>query len=132
MVEHHKLIHAAREVAKNAYAPYSRYRVGAAVEFIDADCAHVFAGCNIENASYGLTICAERAAICAGISAGFTRIKKIAIAVLDADGNPTIAFTPCGACRQFISEFSDDKTLVIVDNKRVWFVNELLPFAFSA
>lgn len=129
MVEDDELIRAAREVAKNAYSPYSKYRVGAAVKFCGA--AQIFTGCNVENASYGLTICAERAAICAGISAGCAQIEKIAIAVVDAHGNPTKAFMPCGACRQFIAEFSDDKTCVIVDNKHTWLLRELLPVSFG-
>lgn len=130
MVTDEELILAARQVAARAYSPYSRYCVGAAVLFEDAG-EKLFTGCNVENASYGLTICAERTAICAGISAGFRRIEKIAIALLDDKGLPQQSFMPCGACRQFIAEFSHDKTIVLVDNRGVWFLQELIPNVFE-
>jgi cytidine deaminase len=98
------LLKAAARAARNAYAPYSHFHVGAAIISEDG---RVFSGCNIENASYGLTICAERNAIAAAISAGVRRISAIAIV---ADGT-TPAF-PCGACRQVLAEFAPDDTPV--------------------
>lgn len=131
MVTETEMILAARQVAARAYSPYSRYCVGAAVLFEDAD-DKLFTGCNVENASYGLTICAERSAICAGIAAGFRRIEKIAIAVLDDQGKPKQAFMPCGACRQFMAEFSTAAAAaVIVDNRGTWSLQELLPHSFE-
>jgi cytidine deaminase len=130
MVTDNELILAARQVAARAYSPYSKYCVGAAVLFEDAADA-LFVGCNVENASYGLTICAERNAICAGISAGFRRIEKIAIALLNDKGAPQPSFMPCGACRQFMAEFSTDKTAVLVDNRGTWLLKELLPHVFE-
>ena len=100
------LLQQAGEVLKRAYAPYSRFRVGAAVETCDGT---VFTGCNVENASYGLTVCAERNAIGAMVAAGHTRISRIAI-VADGDVLPY----PCGACRQVMSEFGDDACPVYV------------------
>jgi cytidine deaminase len=119
------LVSAARAVQQQAYAPYSGYRVGAAVE---ADTGAVFAGCNVENASYGLTICAERAAVAAAVSAGVRRIRR-AGGVTDSD--PPAA--PCGACRQVLSEFGADMTVEAVGPARTsrWSLRDLLPAAFG-
>jgi cytidine deaminase len=95
-----ELLAAARRVHQNAYAPYSRFRVGAAVL---ADDGKIYSGCNVENASYGLTICAERAAIFSAISAGAKRIS--ALTIFTDTNEPT---APCGACRQVIQEFGPD------------------------
>lgn len=92
------LLAEARAVRANAYAPYSVYAVGAAV--LGAD-GRIYAGCNVENVSYGLTVCAERNALAAMVAAGCT--KFLAIAVATKDGG-----TPCGACRQVLSEFASD------------------------
>ena len=98
------LLARADAVAARAYAPYSRFRVGAAVR--DADGA-VFVGCNVENASYGLTICAERAAIFAALAAGARRpLGRLALTCLDAAG--ANGCTPCGACRQILWELAGD------------------------
>lgn len=91
------LVEAAKQVASRAYAPYSGFHVGAAV----AGGGQIFSGCNIENASYGLTTCAERNAVAAAVAAGFTDLEAIAI-YTDTD-EPT---PPCGACRQVLSEFN--------------------------
>ena len=92
------LVDAASSARQHAYAPYSNYSVGAALLLSDAS---VVSGCNVENASFGLTICAERAAVCAAAVAGNRMIH--ACVVVTADGG-----APCGACRQVLSEFHDD------------------------
>jgi cytidine deaminase len=119
------LISAARSVQSRAYAPYSKFRVGAALEATDGT---VFVGCNIENASYGLTICAERAAICAAVSAGATSFRR---AVVVSDVDPPAA--PCGACRQVLADFGLDLPIDGVGSKRTvrWRLADLLPAAFG-
>jgi cytidine deaminase len=119
------LVEAARAVQQQAYAPYSRFRVGCAVE---AEDGRVFVGCNVENASYGLTICAERAAVCAAVAAGARRLRR-AVVVTDAD--PPAA--PCGACRQVLSEFGRELSVTGVgpDGSLRWTMAELLPSAFG-
>jgi len=119
------LISAARTAQSRAYAPYSKFRVGAALEATDGT---VFVGCNIENASYGLTICAERAAICAAVSAGATSFRR---AVVVSDVDPPAA--PCGACRQVLAEFGLDLPIDGVGSKRTvrWRLADLLPAAFG-
>ena len=119
------LIAAARSAQARAYAPYSNFRVGAALESADGS---VFLGCNVENASYGLTICAERAAICAAVSAGVQRFRR---AVVVSDTDPPAA--PCGACRQVLAEFGVDLPIDGVGAKRTisWRLSELLPEAFG-
>jgi cytidine deaminase len=93
------LIENARAAMKNAYAPYSDFKVGAAILLKDG---RVFTGCNVENASFGLTICAERNAIFAAVAASKRKIEIVAVAVLNHRG---VACSPCGACRQVIAEF---------------------------
>ncbi len=119
------LISAARSAQARAYAPYSKFRVGAALEAADGT---VFTGCNVENASYGLTICAERAAICAAVSAGAKRFRR---AVVVSDADPPAA--PCGACRQVLAEFGLDLSIAGVGPKRTlnWRLADLLPAAFG-
>jgi cytidine deaminase len=119
------LISAARSAQARAYAPYSNFRVGAALESPDGA---VFLGCNVENASYGLTICAERAAVCAAVSAGVTRFRR---AVVVSDVDPPAA--PCGACRQVLSEFGLDLLIDAVGRTATvrWRLSELLPAAFG-
>ena len=120
-----KLLEYAKQIADNSYSPYSKFRVGAAVLCEDNK---VFCGTNIENSSYGLSMCAERSAIFTAISNGCKKIK--AIAIYCKKGN----VTPCGACRQVILEFS--KTADIIyntkDNKfTVVKISELLPKSFN-
>jgi cytidine deaminase len=119
------LVDAARAVQQRAYAPYSRFRVGCALE---ADDGRVFVGCNVENASYGLTICAERAAVCAAVAAGAQRFRR---AVVVSDADPPAA--PCGACRQVLSEFGPDLRVDAVSaaGSVTWTIAELLPAAFG-
>jgi cytidine deaminase len=101
----HDLIAASREARSHAYAPYSEFTVGAAVL---TKAGNIFPGCNVENASYGLTICAERAAACAAIAAGQQNIVAVCISLT---GTPV----PCGACRQFLYEFNPSMAVLIDD-----------------
>lgn len=119
------LISAARNAQARAYAPYSKFHVGAALEGLDGS---VFLGCNVENVSYGLTICAERAAVCAAVSAGVTRFRR---AVVVSDVDPPAA--PCGACRQVLAEFGLDLPIEAVGSKETvrWRLSDLLPAAFG-
>lgn len=112
----------ARKVRQNAHAPYSHFPVGAALE---ATSGKVFNGCNVENISYGLTICAERNAVFSAIASGVYSFRRI---VIVADSNEPV--TPCGACRQVLSEFSDDMEIISVNLKGQEFrakLSELLP-----
>jgi cytidine deaminase len=119
------LVAAAQAAQRRAYAPYSNFHVGAALESQDGA---VYVGCNVENASYGLTICAERAAIFAAVSAGVRRFRR---AVVVSDSDPPAA--PCGACRQVLAEFGRDLRIEAVGPSRTmsWTLSELLPAAFS-
>lgn len=120
------LIESARKAWENAYAPYSNFKVGSAVLTESGD---IFAGCNVESASYGLAICAERNAIAAAVAQGNTRIEHIAV-FADTD---TLT-SPCGACRQVIWEFGGDipVTLSNADGKTETLqMKDLLPMAFD-
>lgn len=118
-----ELVAAARMAAENAHAPYSDYRVGAAL----LGCGRVFSGANIENASYGATICAERAALAAAISAGCRELEELV--VVTDDERPAV---PCGLCLQALAEFAPRLRLVLVGRleTRVTSVGELLPEPF--
>ena len=120
-----ELMKMAIEARQNAYAPYSHFAVGAALL---AESGKVYTGCNIENASYGLTCCAERNAIFAAVSAGERRFKMLAVA---ADSPEPVA--PCGACRQVIAEFGIP--LVVMGNlkaeTKTMTAEELLPYGFG-
>jgi cytidine deaminase len=121
------LVERATIVRENAYAPYSKYRVGAAIA---TKSGLIFEGCNVENASYGGTICAERGAIMQMVAAG--AVDPIACAVVTEDGA-----SPCGICRQVLAEFAEDIPIVMVASKkksatgRVVRLAALLPYAFS-
>ncbi|MCC6174117.1 MAG: cytidine deaminase [Chloroflexi bacterium] len=118
----------ARQAARYAHAPYSRFRVGAAAEAGD----QVFVGCNVENASYGLTVCAERVAIFAAVAAGQRRVKRLAVACVDAPSDaPASLRMPCGACRQVMAEFMAPDAEILVDGVGAFTVAALLPDAFT-
>lgn len=121
-----ELVAAARDARERAYAPYSKFKVGAAVLTEDGS---VFTGCNVENASYGLTICAERVAATSAVAAGHQKFARIALS-LSGGG------TPCGACRQVLAEFCDDTPVLIDDADqtgvvRTTSIDELLPDRFE-
>lgn len=121
-----KLKAAAKSAAKRAYAPYSNFKVGAAI--LGAS-GKIYAGCNVENASYGLSNCAERTAIFSAVASGETRIKCVVVYT------PTkIATTPCGACRQVIYEFGPDTRVISFCTSREELdvsIHTLLPGAFG-
>lgn len=124
------LIQTARSALKFAYAPYSKYRVGAAL--LSAS-GKIFTGCNVENTSYGLTVCAERVAIFKAVSAGERKFKAIAITALaPLSAGQSKKVRPCGACLQVMKEFADDLTLYLVSGKKIEIkkLSDLLPEAF--
>lgn len=120
------LIALALEARKKAYAPYSRFPVGAALL---AESGQIYTGCNVENASYGLSICAERVALFKAVAAGERRFKAIAVVT------ETMA-TPCGSCRQVLAEFGEGELQVIVADlegqMEVYALGELLPVTFTS
>ena len=127
MIDPEALMAQARAAALHAYAPYSRFRVGAAV----SAGGQTYGGCNVENASYGLAICAERNAIFQAVAAGHRRIDAIALACIDAppEAPPTLLM-PCGACRQVLAEFADPNTPVAIDRIGTQTLQQLLPQPF--
>lgn len=121
-----ELMAKAKEAMARAYAPYSKFQVGAALL---AKNGQVFLGCNVENASYGGTICAERTAVVKAISEGVREFEKIAIAA--SSGGYA---SPCGICRQVLFEFMPDGTVLLDSEKegmKAFSVRELLPFGFG-
>lgn len=123
-----QLIEEAIKAREHAYAPYSKFKVGAAVLMEDDK---IFTGCNIENASFGATNCAERTAIFKGVSEGLKVIKAVAVT-----GDPNGYTFPCGICRQVIAEFARDGQIeiIIVKNKEEYIVktlDEILPGSFT-
>lgn len=124
--KYEKLIKEAERAKKKAYTPYSKFKVGAAVLCADGK---IYTGCNIENASFGLTVCAERVAIFKAISEGSTKFEAIAVI-----GDTEKPCSPCGACRQVMSEFCEDTPLIMANSKgdvKIKKVKELLPEAFG-
>jgi cytidine deaminase len=126
MKDYQYLVDEAYEAQKNAYTPYSHFKVGACVELKDGTFIH---GCNIENASYSMTICAERTAIFKAVSEGYTKFAAIAVAG-SSDDDFSVPCTPCGACLQVMSEFCDDEFVVILAD-RAHKLSEFLPRRFT-
>lgn len=120
-----ELLHAAGQAREKAYAPYSGFKVGAAVL---AASGRIYSGCNIENASYGLTNCAERTAIFKAVSEG--EGKLLALAVV---GDTPAPIAPCGACRQVMAEFGIEKIIMgnLQGGQLVMTLGELLPYSFG-
>jgi cytidine deaminase len=119
-----KLLRAARAATKKAYAPFSKLKVGAAVLTAKG---RIFSGCNIENSSYGLTICAERVAISKAVSAGEREVNAVLVYADTAKLMP-----PCGACLQVINEFSENAEIVLSNGRstKTYHLRELLPLGF--
>lgn len=120
------LISYAKKAMGNAYAPYSGFSVGAALLSADGE---VFTGCNVENSSFGATICAERCAVLKAVSEGCTFFTKIAIVSSSDD-----LTYPCGICRQFLSEFMEDGEVILCDsegNIKEYSLDTLIPFSFT-
>lgn len=126
--EEEKLIQEARRVLPLAYAPYSNYKVAAALLTADGK---IFTGVNVENAAFGLTICAERAALFSAVSAGYRSFSHLVVLSQDSDNLPF----PCGACRQVLREFSPDLKIAVTGGEKGKIVRltlaELLPYSFE-
>jgi cytidine deaminase len=124
-----KLIEVAKAALDRAYAPYSKFRVGAAVAAADGT---IYSGSNVENASYGLSMCAERTAVLAAVLGGTREITGVAVCT---EASPPSS--PCGACRQVMSEFAKDPSAVkivainLTGDRREWTLAELLPDGFT-
>lgn len=121
-----RLVRAATDARDQAYAPHSHFYVGAAIWIPGGE---IVSGCNVENASYSLSICAERVAVSTAVALGHRQFQAVAVA---SDGG----VTPCGACRQFLVEFAGDAQVVMVDvltgNRQTRRLSQLLPDAFDA
>jgi cytidine deaminase len=121
------LIEAALQVRENAHAPFSKFRVGAAVE---DDAGRIHTGCNVENATYGLTVCAERVAVFKAISEGARKFRRIAVAA-----DTEVLTPPCGACRQIIWELLGDVEVVLVNLRgktEILRLKDIFPRPFDA
>lgn len=121
-----ELVDQARQIREQAYAPYSKFKVGAALR---TKSGKVYHGVNVENISYGLTICAERSAAVTAVTAGDTEFEMIAV-VADTE----LPTTPCGACRQFLAEFGVNMPVIVANLEKVHFTTtlaKLLPSAFD-
>ncbi len=129
MLSDKELLEKAQEVSKKAYCPYSKFPVGACVLY---ESGNIYQGCNVENSSYGLSLCAERNAISNAIAQGETsKLLKIAIY-----SPKTKKCFPCGACRQWLQEFSHDINVEIIledenSNCCSYFINDILPYSFK-
>jgi cytidine deaminase len=124
--KYQELAKAAQKAKRNAFSPFSKFKVGAALLTKNGT---IFSGCNIENSSYGLTMCAERVAIFNAISSGASNFSAMAIVSDDSDFTP-----PCGACRQVLLELAGDIDFIMIDSKKRYKIlklTSLLPFAFT-
>lgn len=121
----------ARAAAANAHSPYSGWRVGAAAVFAETG-STIFRGANVENGSYGLTICAERSAICSAVVAGGRRLVRIAVTCRNSAGELIAKIAPCGACLQVIAEFGTADTQIVIDGRGVFQLSDFLPLPFGA
>ncbi len=127
MADETQLVAAALQVRENAAADYSHFKVGAALE---TDTGEIFTGCNVENATYGLTVCAERVAVWKALSEGRRKFRRIVIAA-DTDR----LTPPCGSCRQILWEYCGDIPIILVNlrgNREVFQMRDLLPCAFDS
>lgn len=125
----HRLLDEARSVARQAYAPYSGFRVGAAVL---GQSGAIYRGANVENGSLGLCLCAERVALATAIANGERVIVAVAIACVDAaQDSPLEQRMPCGACRQWMQELAPNAEIFILGEQRSFRASDLLPMAFS-
>ncbi len=125
-MDYPQLVKIAEKAKEKAYVPYSNFRVGAALLTVEGQ---VFTGCNIENASFGMTNCAERTAIFKAVSEGYNNFRAIAISTDTQD-----ITSPCGACRQVLREFGENIDVImanVVGQYEVYKVSELLPLAFG-
>ncbi|MBQ0018005.1 MAG: cytidine deaminase [Clostridiales bacterium] len=125
------LINRALDARHRAYTPYSHFKVGAALLTSDGE---VYQGCNIENAAFGSTMCAERTAMFKAVSEGHTEFKAIAVVGGEGNSEPTAICPPCGNCRQVMAEFADEDFRVILavdeDNYQDFSMDEVLPLIF--
>ena len=122
------LLAAAREAAEQAHCPYSNFHVGAAVRCSDGT---VVTGCNVENASYGLTICAERVSLFNCVAQGLQPLE-LAVSCVDAQNNTSLSSRmPCGACRQVMQELLPNNAIVYIDGVGLRRINQLLPEGFG-
>jgi len=124
-----EMLAAARRAAEHAYAPYSGWHVGAATVFTETPGLHV--GANVENGSYGLTICAERTAIFAGVVAGGRRLIRVSLTCRGRDGATIAKIAPCGACLQVIAEFGGPDTAILIDGRGTFSLADFLPRPFE-
>lgn len=126
------LVERAKQAAQNAYCPYSNFHVGAALLTGDGS---IYTGCNVENSSYGATICAERTAAVKAVSEGCRHFTAVAVVGYHESESSMTFCMPCGICRQFLSEFAqtDDFDIAVTDNRdvRIYKCSELLPEAFQ-
>ena len=125
------ILSAARAAGANAHSPYSGWRVGSAAVFAETG-ATVFKGANVENGSYGLTICGERSAIFAGVVAGGRRLLRIAVTCTDSSERLVAKLAPCGACLQVIAEFGTADTAIVIDGRGTFRLADFLPLPFGA
>ena len=123
-----ELLEAARQASKRAYCEYSNFPVGAALLTEDGK---LFSGCNVENASYGLSICAERATVFAAVATGVRRIHRMAVSCPKGDTARPATLMPCGACRQVLAEFATPDFTIVIDGVGTLTMAEILPQPFK-